>query len=719
MNFIMAEEFKIIAKIVTDDKQAKVKAQTTGKEIAKSVDNGTKNVKAGENINKSLDKVKKNSFGDAIKGQLQNVKRGIQAIGVGGDRLTKIGDFFQGGAIAAFAAVAMAAGAALVKMWEDATESAEEYYDRMQKNQQFLNKAIEKSQTENQATNEWFQRLHEINKLEKIGNAQKAEAAILIENLIRKYGQLGITVDGTTGRYQNLYQAQLKVLDLQYQGELRLRQQKRDLYTGRGGTAHVATASVMDEIGTGYKMRTEERYDQHGTHLSTDTIETVDLIDLSRYGSLEDALNMGLDIRLLQQAEENRTGVRVRRGKVVNETTTRRYETQQTRMNRRWNEGGFQGKLQWIRYMRNHPSYRGNSDFIELLNNLEKQILEAMIASDEYSAYRATGKPSDQKALQDMAAQNRKIEAQQAKGEETVKQNAERRRIQQQQVEYQALDSQGKIDWQTRKNNEAKAEITRATAEVAKLEAQYKKSDEKLAETIKSGDKNKIEIAQKQHLELLQRLNTEKQKLQDARNTEQSSRIEIEKLEQLLKKQQEKSKKYYEDKKADDEFQLKYQKLILQGKFQEAEQLKIINDLKKQGLQIDEKAVKDMVQRNRELFNIQKQKSLVDMGQGLISQHGTSQEKLLQEYKKLTEGITDKDLKADYWKLLKLREGLTNLPDVESYQMQSNELTKRGGFRTGIVDNADRITRQIANNTKQTNDYLQQIKQITQKNGNY
>lgn len=876
----MAEEFKIIAKIVTDDKQAKVSAEATGKEIAKKVDSGAEKAKFGDTLNKQFDKVKKNTFADSIKGKLQDVKKGIQAVGVSGDRLSKIGDFFKGGVISAFAAAALMAGQALKKMWDDAHESAEQYYQRMKKNQEILEEAINKSQEESRATNEWFNRLHEINNLEKISNAQKAQASMLIEALTRQYGQLGITVDGTTGRYENLYEAQLKVLDLQYEAELRLRQQKRDSYLGSGGSAHASAVQIMRELaGDKYVLDLQKR-NRQGMLDANDRKIFSRFINLDFYGGdLQRALNMGLDIKL-QQYEWRKRKVRLPDGRTIDQLY--HVTTADSLMNQGWNQGGLQGKLQWVRYMRNHKNYRGNADFQQLLNQIEKQILEAMVASEQYSAYRATGKPSEQRALQDVSANNRRIQQQRARGEDVERQNAERRQIQQQQAEYSRLDTSGKIDWQTRKNNEAKTEISRATAEVARLQAEYQQSDKNLAEIIKSGDTAKIEIAQKQHLELLQRLNAEKQKLEDARNTEQSSRLEIQRLRQQLAREQQqqgnkdngndgngsgtsskppltdaeiqqaekdlaelqtktddesvkqeqqlrrriaqyyssqkqhlqfqirqqrlinegkteeakreeiiyklkasgkkftdddvtalmqsqeeldklraeyeaekqrqkqeaerqrqaeeaererqkqeaerkaKSNDYYRQSKQQAEYELRYQKLLLQGRFSEAQQLRIINDLKKQGLKLSEQQIEEIVIANNRLADLAIKRQIVSFGKGIMQGKGSKREQLKAEADEIISAMEQSNKrflsdseKTDIRELLKLREKLNGLPDVESYQMQSNQLTRRGGFKTGYVDNADRINRQIASNTAKTNDYLQQIKLINQRNGRF
>lgn len=199
----MADEFKIIARIVTDDKQAKVQAKRTGDELAKSVSAGAK----------------KTTFGDTIKQQLEKVKKGIEAVGVSGDKLTKIGDFFSGGAIAAFAAAALAAGATLKKMWDNLTETTEEFYARNQKNIDALKNKADSTRKQVEATTDYIQRLKELTQQQFLSNAEKMETAKLVDIISEKYKNLGIEIDDVTGKVKNMAEVQKEFNEKAFQSQ--------------------------------------------------------------------------------------------------------------------------------------------------------------------------------------------------------------------------------------------------------------------------------------------------------------------------------------------------------------------------------------------------------------------------------------------------------------------------------------------------------------------
>lgn len=708
----MAQEFKIIAKIVTDDKQAKVKASQTGKDIANNINSSGKGVNVGDSINKQLDKVKKNTFADAIKGKLEDAKKGIQALGVGGDRLSKIGDFFKGGAIAAFAAVAIAAGAALKKMWDDAHQSAEQYYNRMQKNQQFLDKAISKSEQENKNTQQWFDRLQEINNQEKISNANKAQAAMLLQLLTKKYGELGIAVDKDTGKMRGLYEAQLKILDLQYQNELRLREKKVEGYTGKGGTAHRAASAVTGKIGV--------------VEVGIDGTTTDTEIDRRKHAERSDAQNMGLDVKMRQDKE------RVSRHTAQNgfvTYTTSYASDQQIEANKAWNNGGLQGKLKWVQFMRNNKDYTGNADFQAALDNLEKQILEAIVAEDQKTAYKNLNKPSQQAYFQGVASRGRKISEEQKRAEMQRKTAEQRRRSQKQQFEYSGLDTASKIKWQENKKSKAQTEIAEMSETVAELQKAYQASGKKLKQVQEKGDKIAFQKLQKQHIVLLEKLNGQKRKLQKAKDDQQTADIEMKRLQQQLKRQQQTgggkgSGNYYQNKKQEIQFELQCQKLLLQGKFDQIEKLKIINELKKQGVQIDNQEIQTLIQKSKELKNIKVDQDLkseaLTLYDSLTPKTADSiYQQRIRKYKQ--QGIElNSDQKDGLKQLIQLQFNSENMPqlDLSKFEIKSNELTRRGGFANGaVVPETDRINTAIMNNTKSQVQILTQVKTLLEKMG--
>lgn len=173
-----------------------LKTDNVQKDIQKNVQ------KAAEKATKTINKAdKKITFGDKVKENLEQIKIGIQNLGIGGDRLDKLGQLFKGGGWIALAAGAItAAGYAAMEIWDRLTETV----------QQAMNKAdysINKSQGQLKKTFQgekeakiYFERLKQLNDQENLSNTQKIEAIAIIDTLTKSYGNLGISINTVTGK---------------------------------------------------------------------------------------------------------------------------------------------------------------------------------------------------------------------------------------------------------------------------------------------------------------------------------------------------------------------------------------------------------------------------------------------------------------------------------------------------------------------------------------
>jgi hypothetical protein len=69
-------------------------------------------------------------------------------------------------------------------------------------------------------------------------------------------------------------------------------------------------------------------------------------------------------------------------------------------------------------------------------------------------------------------------------------------------------------------------------------------------------------------------------------------------------------------------------------------------------------------------------------------------------------------------KLVELEFSAKNLSklDLSGFEVKTNELTQRGGFKTGAVDSsANRINAAIMNNGSRTNNLLSEVKTLIEK----
>lgn len=170
--------------------------------------------------------------------------------------------------------------------------------------------------------------------------------------------------------------------------------------------------------------------------------------------------------------------------------------------------------------------------------------------------------------------------------------------------------------------------------------------------------------------------------------------------------------------------QLEINKLILQGLFDQAEKQKLINDLKKQGIAIDNEAINKIVQKQKQLKNLQADKSLKDDALSLYDKLSpknadTMYQQRMRKFKE--QGIElNSDQQDTLRKLVQLEFSADNLPklDLSQYQIKTNELTARGGFKSGVVmPESDRINMAIMNSGKSQVQILTQIKDLLSKMG--
>ena len=189
---------KLGMEFVSDDLQNKVKKQAK---------------KAGEAIQNEANKgAKKITFGQKIKGEFQKIKKGIEAVGISGDKLGKIGEFLSaGGKLGMLAAGFAILGKQISDMWDRATLSAEEYAKKQELRLKDSAEKVQKTQQRQSEDNSYFARLIELSKVEKMNLEQKQEAIQIIDILNGRYKNLGLTIDSVTGSILGLSMANAQI----------------------------------------------------------------------------------------------------------------------------------------------------------------------------------------------------------------------------------------------------------------------------------------------------------------------------------------------------------------------------------------------------------------------------------------------------------------------------------------------------------------------------
>lgn len=156
-----------------------------------------------QSANKNVNRIKQSlsglgKMGDTVGGQLGRVASGLTSL------LNPIG------LITAGIGAAITLG---VKLYQSLTMSHEEYMQYMQDKLNASNARLAKLDKTQKEDNGYFQRLQQLNKVESLSNAIKTQAITIIAILTQRYGDLGLSIDETTGKILGLDEAFKKISD--------------------------------------------------------------------------------------------------------------------------------------------------------------------------------------------------------------------------------------------------------------------------------------------------------------------------------------------------------------------------------------------------------------------------------------------------------------------------------------------------------------------------
>lgn len=175
----------------------------------------------GSQYEKKLDELK-NRTGKATGDMSKSVAGFGRSVGnagkvlgsVAGDVGSKFGALgktigaLASGPVALLTAAIGALVAVGISVWDKMTVSAEEYATKLDATAKIQQKQLETLEKEQAAEDKYMERLKELSEKENLSNAEKDEAVFLINTLTAKYGELGIEIDGVTGKIKNLTQAE-------------------------------------------------------------------------------------------------------------------------------------------------------------------------------------------------------------------------------------------------------------------------------------------------------------------------------------------------------------------------------------------------------------------------------------------------------------------------------------------------------------------------------
>ena len=168
------------------------------------------------------------------------------------------------------------------------------------------------------------------------------------------------------------------------------------------------------------------------------------------------------------------------------------------------------------------------------------------------------------------------------------------------------------------------------------------------------------------------------------------------------------------------------QELINAGLDEEAEKLRIIMELEKQGAEVSDDKVDKIMRERRELKSLQLAGSLKEQAYGLQNQamHKVGLGKEADEQKALRDAEKQKGAKLDENETalvksiadLTYKMGHETLPQLGDLSIKTNSLTSRGGFASGaVMPDKDAVNKAVAKYNETQCQLLEKIKVLTEK----
>lgn len=646
--------------------QAKAKAANAGKQIKDKLQQGGRGFEA---INK---------FGGKFGGVLKNLTEGIAGL------MSPIGLVMAGVA---------ALGTLAVKWWDKMNESLQEYKERIKILLGILQKQQKEREELNKKQNEQISILQKLASKQKLSNTEKILAMTIIQELTKRYGDLGISIDQVTGAIKGFDEAQKKIKAKQLDDRLTSIAKQRIILQR---TAHSQASAMTNEIG------------HNANFLSGWQIFRY---DTDKYKNLKEARNMGFDVKFNPTHDLTYTpGSRGTPG-VWRKT---QISDEEKRLRKLWNEGGLEGKREFAKGMISRAN--GDKDQVKMYQELYETLDKLIKKRQQYDNLKKYGTTNVNDLVDEFHKESEKDADMVRQHNKKIHDAQDRMNKAKRDSDYKSLDTDvQRVIFLEKELNELKKErVTlaqkskKSTEEYADIQKRISDLIKQQNEAVKKGNNQQTLVITQELLELAKKRNEISQKQKADIQAEQANLEEQYKLELAIKELKQKSSDYYESSLEALTAEIQITKLKLKGLNEQAQKQQLINELKLKGLMVDEAEVDKILEKRRQLAKLNKQleeqnrvqqkkeqysvsgKSLYDKVQQRLNPFGYEYRKRLEEQqKKKGEALTKKqrnqirkvvelEFKAD--KLLNTKIDLSGL------QTLSNELASRGGFTSSVVE---------------------------------
>ena len=206
--------------LTVDASQAKQALNAVNQAITQARINGASISLDGKNVTDQLNKIGETAkktgqtIGKTTTEQAKNATKSMKGVtNQFGKGLGQIRGFLSG-AVSWWTALIIAVELAtktLKYFWDNLTQSTQKMMTRGQNAIKVAQLNKKKVQQETSASQALISKLQELNKQQSISASEQKLADSIVAKLNKQYKDLGITLDQTTGKYQGLYQAQIKI----------------------------------------------------------------------------------------------------------------------------------------------------------------------------------------------------------------------------------------------------------------------------------------------------------------------------------------------------------------------------------------------------------------------------------------------------------------------------------------------------------------------------
>lgn len=326
--------------------EAQNTAQKTGKNIKNSL--GNEGVAGLKKLGKGADEAVRAL--DSIAGATGKASTGLS--GLAGDIIGLVTNPVAA-LIAAFGTLVSIG----VSVWNRLSESTAEYRKRLQGVKETLDSNKKAYQDELNFHSELIDRLLELSKIRNKNSNELHEESTIIKYLADKYGDLGLEIDVTTGKYKNLYDAIFKITEINNKNKVRDSELRVNL--AQKNTVKSAD-EIMDFI--------------HGN------FTTGQSYDPSKYKTRGAAKNAGAAYKF--DTEHNWELIRVIGGQATWEKSKISADESEARTN--WNKGTVEGKIKFLEWLQlNADKFNADEDDLENIKNWLKDFKELQAALSE------------------------------------------------------------------------------------------------------------------------------------------------------------------------------------------------------------------------------------------------------------------------------------------------------------------------------------------------